>query len=264
MKIVSCFIFILWVAQLFAHDLYLRPSSFELKSPGRLNLSMELVEKFFPGDKLEWRGEKTSMFKLLGPSGEQELTTPPKTDPVLDLKMAGTYVIGWEGTPSFVELKPDEFNTYLQLEGYKNVLELRTKLNAENQAGKEKYSRSLKTIVQSGSKQTHAFSKPLGLKIEIVPLENPYAVRPGSELKVKLLFEGQPLAGKKIMATHDTYSKKPEDYAHVATTDLEGVAAFNINKPGIWMIRANHMLPLQNDPQADWHSFWANCTFEIR
>lgn len=225
---------------------------------------MELVEKFFPGDKLEWRSGKTSKFKLHGPSGEQELTTPPKKDPVLDLKMEGTYVIGWEATPSFVELKPDEFNTYLRLEGYKNVLEMRKKSNAENQSGKEKYSRSLKTIVQIGSKLTDDFSKPLRLKIEIVPLENPYATRVGSDLKLRLLFEGEPLAGKKIMATHDTYSKKPEDYAHVATTDSEGVTVFNINKPGIWMIRANHMLPLQNDPQADWHSFWANLTFEIR
>ena len=79
-----------------------------------------------------------------------------------------------------------------------------------------------------------------------------------------MFFDGEPLRNHRIMATYNGYSDIPENYSQVTTTDSSGIAIFRIAHSGFWLIRTVEILPLKDNPEAEWQSFWANCTFEVR
>ena len=253
-----------FAARLAAHDLYLQPGSFYLDKPGEVNLEMRLTEDRFPGGPLKWRDDKTVQFKMLSPSGKQDLRDSDGVNPTVTFEKPGTQQIGWEGSASYISIEPEIFEKYITLEGYKAVIEARKSPGASETYGKERYSRFLKTYVQIGNKKTEDYKKPLGFKIEIIPQTNPTNLKVGDELKVQILFEGKPLSMNRVMATYDKYSTIPEDYAQTQETGADGMVRFKITHPGLWMIRTNRILPIKGDRQADWESFWSNITFQVQ
>jgi twitching motility protein PilT len=54
-----------------------------------------------------------------------------------------------------------------------------------------------KTYVRVGRRADSSWSEPLGLGLEIVPTADPTSLRAGSPLQVRLLKDGQPLAGQR-------------------------------------------------------------------
>jgi hypothetical protein len=247
-----------------AHDLYLKPDVFRMSAPGAQKIEMYLTDTRFPGDPLIWRGDKTVAYRLDGPSGARELINPKETALPVLFQDPGTYQVGWEANVTYISINPETFDLYINLEGYQDVIDSRKKSGSESEYGRERYRRFVKTYVQVGEKLSEHFIKPMGFKIEIIPLSNPFLLRPGHELEVKVLFDGSPLADSRVMATYDTYSDQPEDYEQTVKTDQNGIARFKITKPGLWIVRANKILPVKDDEKADWESFWSNITFEIK
>jgi uncharacterized GH25 family protein len=245
-----------------AHDLYLNPASFFLNKPGTIQLEMRLEETRFPGDPVSWRGPKTVQFKMIGPSGNHNLINTKESNPLITIDQNGTHQIGWQSNVTYISIEPALFDQYISLEGYKAAINARK--NKPTTRGRERYSRFLKTYVQAGSDKTEDFKKPMGFKIEIIPQNNPAFLKLGDELEVQLLYNGKPLPKNRMMATYETYSEKPEDYAQSVTTDKNGKAHFKITNPGIWIIRSNHMIAVKEDPKADWESFWANMSFQVK
>jgi hypothetical protein len=243
---------------LLAHDMYMRPHA-DKKNPNRVSLAMVLLK-----DEIVWFESMTDNLRMNGPSGEANLTVPDEGDPFVDFDKPGTYEIGWQSTPTFILVEPDIFKKYINLEGYTDVIKARKTAGTEDQPGKEIYTRFIKTFIEVGSPLTNHFSEPFGYKIEIVPLQNPCSLTQDSDLEVKVLYDNQPLLNQKIFATYDSYSDDPVDYAQVTNTDDQGIARFRITHKGLWLIRTNKMIPLENNPEADWQSFWANCTFEVK
>ena len=245
------------------HDLFLNPHPFRLEKPGTIQLTMHLAASF-PGKEEAWRKDKTVQFKLVGPSGEKTLQDEKGKNPTIQLSEEGTYAIGWESKPSYIEIDAKAFNEYINAEGYQNVVQARKTAGKEAEKGRERYIRFLKTFVQVGSKHTDDYATPLGQKIEIIPKSNPYSLKTGSEFSVKVLFDGKPLSGATVMGTYDTHSKEHDVYANIVTTEKDGTAKMTITQPGIWLIRVNTMFPLEGDAKADWQSYWANCSLEVR
>jgi nickel transport protein len=100
----------------------------------------------------------------------------------------------------------------------------------------------------------NAAAKPAGLLLEIVPLANPLAKKPGEELQVQVLYQSKPLADAEIeiMGSMDLY-----------ITDAEGKATLPINEPGFQYIQVIYRVPLENDPDADELALTANLTFNL-
>lgn len=99
-------------------------------------------------------------------------------------------------------------------------------------------------------------TEPVGLKLEIVPLKNPFQLKPDELLPVKLLFEGSPLANADVMVAAD-------DEQNAKTND-EGIAQLRIGQKGVRLIWAQHKTPVENDPELDYHVFMTFFTFEVR
>jgi Domain of unknown function (DUF4198) len=245
-----------------AHDLFLIAKPFILEKPGTLTLNMNLAEAF-PGEEVQWKAEKTTQFQFIGPGIQKDLTANQGSNPTVTFDRIGTYLVTWGASASYIEIQPDVFNQYITLEGYKNVIQMRAEEGKLQALGREKYSRFLKCVIQVGSERTADYGKTLGQKIELVPQENPYSIPIGSELPVRLLFDGKPLQDARVMATYNGFSKEHEVYAHSIQTNVDGIVRVPIDHPGLWMIRANHMVPLKGDPKADWESYWSNISFYV-
>ena len=175
------------------------------------------------------------------------------------------------GNARFVPPPPDRlmecldlFEKYLASEGLDHVLKLRKERGEETKNGKERYSRYVKTLIDAGDGNTEALNKVVGQTIELVPLDNPYTKQVGDAIRVQLLFRGKPLVNHLISSTYAGASDKPDTYAQSARTDERGVVTLHLTHSGPWLVRTVHMLPLPDNKDADWESWWASITFEVR
>lgn len=137
-------------------------------------------------------------------------------------------------------------------EGWKNI----TKREAQKQSlqiletGESyKYGK----YIETWSKR---FAKPLGTKMEVVPLSNPLALKTGENLEVQVLLDGQPLpnASINIKGLHKEITK----------TDKNGIASIPIGKAGQNVISVSSQVPYTNNPDADQLYLKATLAFETR
>lgn len=100
-----------------------------------------------------------------------------------------------------------------------------------------------------------AVLKPVGMKLEIVPLKNPYTLKADKLLPIKVLFEGKPLEGATI-----------EKGAHRETTktDKDGMAKVQVTGQDMPVIVAKHKIATKDNPDADYLSFTTVLTMELK
>lgn len=104
-------------------------------------------------------------------------------------------------------------------------------------------------------KWSDSFSKPIGTKIEIIPLKNPLSIKPGEKLPVKVILDGKPLKNTSIFvqASHEEVAKTSED----------GVVNIEV-KEGHNIISTTTRVPLVNNPDADQLYLRASLSFEVK
>jgi uncharacterized GH25 family protein len=79
----------------------------------------------------------------------------------------------------------------------------------------------------------------LGHPLEIVPLSDPGAIKPGDTLRLRVLFQGKPLAGAQV-ERGDGKTAVPEADIPRFATDADGVAAVPIVKAGPHLLVIDH------------------------
>jgi nickel transport protein len=99
------------------------------------------------------------------------------------------------------------------------------------------------------------FTRPVGTRLEIVPLKNPLILKTGENLPIKVIFEGNPLAGAVVTSHGDPTGIR---------TGKGGCAQVMIEEKGLQVFGAKHKLPLKDDPDADLLILQANLTFEVK
>lgn len=101
-----------------------------------------------------------------------------------------------------------------------------------------RYEKFSKALISQGNPDEN-FTKSVGHRLEIIPVDNPQSVKAGSELKLKVLFDGKPLATE-LYATYDGFSSRSNTYAYFSNSNKEGQGAVKITEPGVWMVRVQH------------------------
>ncbi len=96
------------------------------------------------------------------------------------------------------------------------------------------------------------WTRPLGLKLEIVALENPKDLTPGEALAVKVLFNGAPLAGCQVSVGKERRSAK---------TDENGNLRVRLENPGLQVLMAVHKVPVEGSSDIDYRQFMSFLTF---
>ncbi len=177
---------------------------------------------------------------------------------------AGSHIVALSTRPRRVRLKAQEFNDYLDENGLASILAMREDLGESNEAAVERYAKWAKALIDVGEleadEEEPAWSRPVGHTIEIVPDENPNGVTAGGSFGLRVLYQGEPLAGATV-----TGGKAGGAAGEIlTTTDDDGHASVTVLSSGRWYLRTIHIVRREDDPQVRWESFWCTLTFEVR
>ncbi|QOI96131.1 MAG: DUF4198 domain-containing protein [Flammeovirgaceae bacterium] len=243
-----------------AHEFWLQSDKFLYQKGEVLKLNF-MVGEDFTGER--WDLKKHRLIRFDHHAGnysngliEQVL---PGEGNNLELKLdrEGTHLFVMQSNNAFIELEAEKFNAYLKEDGLEDILEYRVKTNTQGKGAKEYYQRSAKLLVQVGNTPDDTFGKTVGTPIEIIPLKNPYSLKPGAEMKFQVVFEGKPLAFAlvKVWNRKDNRTTVQNIY-----TEKDGTLATRLSSTGRWMVSCVKMVPAK-EAGADWQSYWGSLVF---
>lgn len=161
--------------------------------------------------------------------------------------------------PRYIRLAADDFNGYIEGEGFKDVIRARKESGKSASEGRELYSRYAKLLLGVNGASA---SEPVGHALEIVPEKDPPTLGKDEPLAVRVLFLGKPLAGVRVSAMYAGAKVTGHEFPVTAETDANGRAELKLDRRGLWYARLIHMVEAQGDPEIDWRSFFATLTFE--
>lgn len=250
-----------------AHDMWLIPKSATLKvnQPCEIYVAVGMdfpnsVSAISP-ERLTWKvtNGEDSIENVEARRYESALETVGQFKP----GKPGLWMVGCNTRPNQIELEAKKFNSYLLHDGMPHVLDLRLERDELGKDAHEQYSKYTKTMVAVGddlTEQQYALcQRPLGHKLEIVPLENLHSKQPGNTLNVQVLFNGQPLKNANLCWDHPDNGEK---FTGQASTNDEGQVVVPISQAGLMTLRLVHMTRPEGQ-EFEWESFWSSFTFTI-
>ncbi len=245
----------------FGHEYWFEPDTFFLQPNERTMVHL------FVGDGLikdreerQYQPEKTPMFQLFSVYKTWDLKPPLVAEaiPVYNFSAdkPGNYLLGMERNWSYITIESEKFEAYLREDGLDYIIPEREKLGERKKEGRERYSRFIKSLLQVGDKRDDQYKRKLGLKLELIPLENPYSKKIGDTISFQLSFDGKPTAGRTVFADNR------EVETQKMVTNNNGKFSFKINKSGLWLVRLVIMQRCKADcGEVDWESFWGAFSF---
>jgi uncharacterized GH25 family protein len=245
-------------APLLAHDMWIEPMSFSPQTGEIVGVKLRVGQDFL-GDPLARDASLINQFIVQDSEGRKPLVGRDGGDPAgfLRVPAPGLLVVGYRSNPSAVELPAEKFNQYVKDEGLVAVADLRARRNQTAAKARELFARCAKSLILSGPPTEAQRDRSLGFTLELVAERNPYLLRAGQELPLRLTYENRPLAGALVVAMNRL---NPAEKLS-ARTGKDGRVRFRLQPGGMWMIKAVHMIPAPSGTNADWTSFWASLTF---
>jgi uncharacterized GH25 family protein len=246
-------------ASLGAHDFWIEPTGFMTDLGRVVGVKLRVGDEFH-GDPVPRNEALIGDFVVVDANGRRQVVGRDGSDPagLLRVTSPGLMVIGYRSRPSPVTLPADKFTQYLKEEGLESVIAARARSQTSQRDGREIFSRAAKSLVRAGAMTADSGDRALGFPIELVAERNPYQMRRGDSLPLRLTYRNAPLAGALIVA----YNQRTPYHKVKARSDRDGRASFVIDEAGVWLVKAVHMVPAPASSNADWESFWASLTFE--
>lgn len=93
-----------------------------------------------------------------------------------------------------------------------------------------------------------------GARLDIMPLKNPFDLKPGDPLPLQILLGGRPLPGAEAIGP---------DHAKLGTAGKEGIVKVPLAR-GFNLVTVEHKEALKDDPDADALHLTATLTFEVK
>lgn len=249
-----------------AHDLFLKLDTYFLKPNATASVHF-LNGTFTNSDGLVARERFRDVSLVANGSAKTGIDNFSWSDEAKTTKLGfqtgapGTYLVAASTKPREIDLKAAEFNDYLDHDGIPDTLAERRRDNELAKDVRERYSKHVRAIFQVGDKLTDDYKTPLGYPVEIIPQQNPYALKVGQTLTVLCTLDGQPLKNQFVIAGWESRSGKLQTMD--TRTDGNGQANFRLKGAGKWYVKLINMTPVA-DSKINYESKWATLTFEIR
>ncbi|MGC4038745.1 MAG: DUF4198 domain-containing protein [Chitinophagaceae bacterium] len=244
-----------------AHEFWLQPDRFIYKRGEEINIRFNVGENF---EGENWGGDtsKIQHLNFYYADVKDDLLDamgPAKGDSIrFALVDEGTAMVTYNSKNSFIQLDSAKFNAYLLEDGLKEAIKYRKQNDETGKEGREFYQRSVKTILQVGAVYDTTYKQQTDLPLDIIPQSNPYQLKNKKELTVRLFFKNEILKGALVKVWH---RKKNETIKEEYTTNKDGEISFDVETKGEWMVSCVRMIRTENDPDADWQSYWGSCTW---
>jgi len=255
---------LLVVGALHGHDLYIFPERFFVDAGHPCTIGFHNGDAF-PESEASPVLERLRDANLLSSSGvvpvgglriEGKLATG-----VVTVQASGEQILTIRTIPNFISLPPAQFLAYLKEEGLEHVIAWREQHKETQKPSRERYSKYAKSIVLAG-KSDGFFSHQAGFPIEIIPETDPYRARAGDSIRVRVAFMGKPAANLQLEAAWS--DRRQTKVAIAGRTGADGVISVKVDRPGFWRLHTVRMDRCAQPVIADWESYWASLTFEVR
>jgi Domain of unknown function (DUF4198) len=252
-----------------AHDFWLVPNAFRIAPGGEISVSGQ-TSSSFPSSLSAVTVDRVAEARLFGPEGEHELDDLSVEGRSLLIRHvpngAGQRIIAVRIHPRGIPESPESFRRYLALEGAPEALERYEREGLlPTDSIIRRYAKYAKTIVEVGDDGPRVFSRAVGHPLEFMPLDDPANAHAGRDLRFRLLFEGEPLAGAKLHAGAARDVRDEAPFTDVTLeTDAAGEFTLRVQEMGIWNVRALHIVPADPGSGADWDVHWATLVFGVK
>jgi len=251
-----------------AHDFWLAPEAYAVGSPQIVNVSVMIGH---PEDRLSWpvAPHRIVSLRTLGPDGirdQQAAVLEYKASKNLPIKLEeqGLHILTIETTSSVSILAGEKFNDYVEEEGLTPIKIDRVIKGTTDKPGRETYSRRGKSLIQVGEMSEidpPYLTRPLGLTLEIVPLQNPARLEAGEIFSSRVYYRGVPISG----ATIGLIDLDSDDGIFaLKKTQANGLVEFDRPKAGSWMLHAVWSDPLEESDTADYDTVFSSLSFNIK
>ncbi|MFO7839587.1 MAG: DUF4198 domain-containing protein [Desulfosalsimonadaceae bacterium] len=100
-----------------------------------------------------------------------------------------------------------------------------------------------------------------GPELEIFPSDDPGSLSKGDTLRLKVLFQGKPLADASL--TPASAAGEEHSGEESVKTNAEGIARVKIDSPGAWIFTASHKRPYTNKELCDFFSYSTSLTLDF-
>jgi uncharacterized GH25 family protein len=242
-----------------AHAFWVQPSDFWVTPRAAVELSLQVGDA-----SLQQRSpippERITRFEAIGlSSGSKDARGG-----TLRFAESGAYLVVLEtDTRGYSHQSAERFNAYVESEGLTPALDYRTRTHQMHVDGFERYSRDAKSIVLVGARNSpghERVTRPVGLRLEIVPQVSPYTAPRPVRFPVQVLYEGRPLAGAlvKLMNLDSNL-----DIADQQRTSAAGVAAFAMPESGHWLLSVIWTKHLADASDAEYETTFSSLTFGV-
>lgn len=260
-KLIYLFTLFIFFTLLSSHEFWLQPDKYIYTRGEEINVHF-LVGENFEGDN--WTGDSSRIYSLNFYYGgvKDEIPTDQFVEEGDSIQLRqydeGTSMLTYNSKNSYIVLDSAKFNAYLLEDGLTDAIEYRKQHNETDSTGSEYYQRSVKAIIQVGAVKDETYKQATSLPLDIIPQSHPYKLTDGANLSVKILFKNEPLqnATVKIWNRYKNVTWKKDLH-----TDANGLISFPVSTNGRWMVSAVKMIRIDNNPVAQWQSYWGSCTW---
>lgn len=241
----------------FAHDMWLEPA--EYQSPEEKSVPVAiLIGDHAQGEPYPRNPARIERFALIDADGNESPVAGRRgRHPAGSLQLIepGSYAVVYVSDASSIEMEAREFESYLREEGLDAVISQRDAAGAAGSPGRERYSRSLKTLLSTPGVAIQ--DRTTGIPLEFLLT----TVKDSDEefaVDARLSFRGAPLANALVAIYRLDEPQAPP--IELRTGD-DG--SFAVSLPsGRWMMATTHMI-VDDSPTADWRSYWSTLTFAL-
>ncbi len=249
-----------------AHDYWLAPQNYRPSAGKPVPVRLLVGDEFESEIERTLKKSNTVRFQLLDAQGQSVdllKTSAEGQKPLIQLSLPqpGAYLLALQRNWARIEMEAEKFHHYLEHEGLTQVIQLRKDSGEADKPASERYRRYLKSLLLADGVGGDTWKKQLGHRLEILPLADPSAIKPGAMLPVQVLFESKPLADVQVAAMGRRDRKKVT--INRARTDAKGRVELKIDHSGEWIVRLVYLRRCVEPEEADWESFWAAMTFGV-
>jgi hypothetical protein len=254
-----------------AKDLCLRPEP-AVVAPGTPFSIALLAADPFPGAPVSWRSARLFDLSITDARGRLDVAEPVLGgDPAaarMTLRGPGTAVIAASTDADYDETPAATFEARLKQDGLDAALRARAAAGQSEAPGRERVTYHVKTVVNAGGPSASVALSRAGLALEIVPEKSLVTLRPGGHLPVRVFYRGAPDVEDQVCVARAPAAPAAAvsgsgPFSWCGRLDGAGRVSVPIDSAGWQMIRAARMIPIRDDPKADWHSFLTSLTFRV-
>jgi hypothetical protein len=250
-----------------AHDMFVKPERFRVAE--NAEVLVRLLNGTFSKSENAIARVRLLDVSVVSPGGRERLDTTAwgvdgdTSTFRVRTGAPGTYVLGVSTRPNVIALSGEEFSGYLQSDGIPDELAQRRRERIQGDSARERYAKHVKALLQVGDARSAHFGETLGYPAEIVPLDNPYALKRGATMRVRVLVDGQPVANQYVVSGGRT-ANGARIAQRAVRSDADGIARIRLTGSGPRYVKFIHMTRVSGDAAVTHESKWATLTFDVR